>query len=67
MESQEVREAPDPAVMSDWIMLEYSNQLAEKIYSTIKSSVNESRVPLDWKRANIVPIHKGEDKEEPLN
>ena len=33
----------------------------------IKSSLKESRVPLDWKRANIVPIHKGGDKEEPLN
>ena len=26
-----------------------------------------SRVPLHWKTANIVPIHKRGDKEEPLN
>ena len=35
--------------------------------ATIESSLKESRVPLDWKRANIVPILKGGDKEEPLN
>ncbi len=27
----------------------------------------EGKIPLDWKRANIVPIFKGGNKENPLN
>ena len=67
MESQYVRKAPDPDGVSNWIMKECSNQLAGKLHNIIESSLKESRVPLDWKRANILPIHKGGDKEEPLN
>ena len=67
MESQDVRKVPDPDGVSNWIVNECSNQQAGKLHSIIESSLKESRVPLDWKRANIVPIHKGGDKEEPLN
>ena len=67
MESQNVRKVPDPDGVSNWIMKKCSNQLAGKLQSMILSSLKESRVPLDWKKANIVPIHKGGDKEEPLN
>ena len=52
---------------SNWIMKQCSNQLSGKLHSIIESSLKKNRVLLDWKRANIVPIHKGEDKEEPLN
>ena len=49
-------------------MKECSNQLAGKLHSIIESSLKESRVLLDWKRANIVSTHKGGDEEEePLN
>ena len=63
----DVRKVPGLHGVSNWIMKECSNQLAEKLHSIIESSLKESRVPLDWKRANIVPIHKGGDKEEPLH
>ena len=48
-------------------MEECSNQLTGKLHRIIKRSLKESRVFQDWKRANIVPNHKGGDKEEPLN
>ena len=68
IENQDVRKAPGPDGMSNWIMKECSNQLAGKLHNIIfESSFKESRVPLHWKRANIMPIHKGGDKEEPLN
>ena len=67
MESQGVRKVPGPDGASNWIMKECSNQLAGKLHSIIESLLKESGVPLDWKRANIVPIHKEGDKEEPLN
>ena len=67
MESHDVKKILGPDGVLNWIMKEYSNQLPEKLQSIIKSSLKESRVPLDWKSANIVPIHKGGDKEEPLS
>ena len=67
MESQDVRKASGPDVVSNWIMKECSKQLAGKTYIIIVSSLKESKVPPGWKRANIVPIHKGGDKEDPLN
>ena len=51
MENQDVRKAQDG--VSNWIMKECNNQLAGKLHSLIESSIKESRVPLDWKRANI--------------
>ena len=67
MENQYVTKMPDPDGVSNRILKEYSNQLAENLHSIIESSLKESRVSLDWKRVNIVPIHKVGGKEEPLN
>ena len=67
MESQDVRKVPGPDGVLNWIMKECSNLLAGKLYSIIESSLKESRVSLHWKRATIVPIHKGRDEEEPIN
>ena len=67
MESQNIKKAPGPDGVSNWIMKECSNKLARKLHSIIESSLKESRVLLDWKCANIVPIHKGRDKEKTLN
>ena len=61
-----MRKVPGPDGVSNWIMKECGNQLAGKLHSIIESSLKESRVPLDWKRANIMPIHEGGDKDEPL-
>ena len=30
------------------------------------SSLAEDKVPIDWKRADIVPIFKGGNKEDPI-
>ena len=67
MENQDVRKVPGPDGVSNWIIKECSNQIAGKLHSIIENSLKESRVPLDWKITNIVPIYKGEDKEEPIN
>ena len=39
----------------------------DKIHSVIMSSLREGIVPMDWKRADIVPIFKGGNNEDPLN
>ena len=43
-----------------------SIQLARKLLSIIETLLKKNRVPLAWKRANIVPIHRGRDKEEKI-
>ena len=41
--------------------------MADKIHSVIMSSLAEGKVPIAWKRADIVPLFKGGNKEDPLN
>ena len=67
MEEQDVRKAIGPDGISNWILRKCSYQLADKIHAVIVSSLTEGKVPTDWKRADIVPIFKGGNKEEPLN
>ena len=57
MESQDVKKVLGTDGVSNWITKKCSNQLAGNLHSIIEGSLKESRVLLDWKRANIVPIH----------
>ena len=67
MKDLDVNKAQGPDGVSNWIMKECSEQLAEVIHNTIICSFKEGKVPIDWKRANIVPVYKGGNKEETLN
>ena len=62
MEEQDVRKAIGPDGISNWILRKCSYQLADKIHAVIVSSLTEGKVPIDWKRADIVPIFKGGNK-----
>ena len=53
--------------MSNWILRECRDQLADKLHAALERSLEEGKVPNDWKRAIIVPIYKGGNKEDPLN
>ena len=67
LEELDNRKAPGPGGVTNSILKEYSEQLADKIHSIIESSLSESKVPLDWKRANITPVYKVGNREDPLN
>ena len=67
MEGLDVNKAPGPDGVSNWILKECKDQLADKIYRLVSSSLEQGKVPRDWKRANIVPIHKSGKKDNPLN
>ena len=62
----DVSKVQGPDGVSNWIMKECSEQLAEIIH-IIVCSFKEGKVPLAWKKANIVPIFKGGNKEKPMN
>ena len=67
MRKLDVNKAPGPDGISNWILKECCNQLVGKLYSLISRSLLQGKIPKDWKRANIVPIYKGGNKENPLN
>ena len=67
MKNLDVRKAQGPDGVSNWILRECRDQLVEQIHNIIESSLQEGKVPSEWKCANIVPIYKGGNREEPLN
>ena len=67
LEKLDGRKAMGPDEVSGWILRECKDQLVDPIWDIVKSSLQEGRVPREWKRANIVPIFKGGSKMEPLN
>ncbi len=67
MEEHDVNKATGPDGVSNWILKECREQLADKIHSLVVTSLSQGRVPKYWKRANITKIYKGGNKENPLN
>ena len=59
LENLDVRKAMGPDGVSGWILKECKNQLIQPIWEVITTSIEEGRVPQEWKRANIVTIYKG--------
>ena len=59
LDKLDVRKAMGPDGVSGWVLKEYKEQLLEPIWEIITSSINEGKVPIEWKRANIIPIFKG--------
>ncbi len=63
----DVRKSAGPDGVTNCVIKECSQQLAGKLCNVINASLTQGKVPMDWKRANIVPIYKGGSKEDPLN
>ena len=58
------RRAMGPDGVSGWILKECRDELKDKLHSTY-SSINHGTVPQDWKRADIVPLFKGGNAQNP--
>ena len=67
LEKMDIRKAQGPDGISNWVLRECKDQLANKICRLISNSLQQGQVPKDWKRANIVPIFKSGSKEDPSN
>ena len=67
LERLDVRKAQGPDGVSNWVLTECKDQLAKKICGLISKSLQQGQVPKDWKKADIVPIFRSGNKENPSN
>ena len=67
MRRLEVRKAMGPDEVSAWVLKECADQLVKPVKNIIQESLYRGQVPVEWKRANIVPIHKGGSTDDPLS
>ncbi len=61
------KKAVGPDEVSGHIFKNCRQQIIDPVYDIIKCSVESGKVPKQWKRADIIPIHNSVNKEEPLN
>ena len=54
--------APGPDNLSPRVLKEFSLQIAEPLAILFQKSLTDGEVPVDWRRANVVPIFKKEQK-----
>ena len=67
MKNLDGRKAMGPDAVSGQVLKECCKELLEPLYNIINCSINTGKVPREWKRADIVPIYKSGNKQEPLN
>ena len=58
------RKASGPDGVSNWVLNEYAEILAQPVCSILNSSFNEQQLPISWKTADIVPIIKSKSVTE---
>ena len=72
MVSKELRDlnpskSPGPDGMHPFFLKEVAEQLAYPLSILFNQSIGEGDIPREWKEANVVPIHKKGDREDPGN
>ena len=63
----DVNKAMGPDGVSGRVIKECQEQLLDPILDLIRTSINTGQVPVEWKRADVIPIYKGGCRMETLN
>ena len=63
----DISKATGPDGIPNWILKECSAVIAPSLCSLFNHSLHSGTVPLDWKSANVTPVHKKEKKELATN
>jgi len=61
------RKAKGPDEVSGWVLKECAEELSHPITILYENSLKQGKIPNQWKLADIVPIFKKGNKEDPLN
>ena len=61
------KKACGPDKMPILVLQETAKEIAPVLQSLFQQSLNESKIPSDWKKASIVPIFKKGDRTKPSN
>ena len=67
MKELDERKAIGPDGVSRYILKEYRQEMGEPIHDIIECSIQTGKVPKEWKRADVMPIYRNGNKEEPLH
>ena len=59
--------APGPDKVANKIIVELQNELAEPLAVLFRKSLDNSRIPADWKLSNVSPVYKKGSKSDPGN
>ena len=59
--------APGPDDICNKILIELKNELALPLSSLFRKSMDDSRIPDDWRLSNVTPIYKKGTKSDPVN
>ena len=59
--------SPGPDEISKRVLKEVACEACEPLSTLFNKSMRSGALPMDWKRANVVPIHKCGTKGEPVN
>ena len=61
------RKAMGPDKVSGWVLRECAEELSQPIATLYENSLKQGKIPYQWKLADIVPIFKKGNREDPLN
>ena len=59
--------APGPDGLHPKVLKECADNLAKPCHMIFRQSLDEGKLPVDWKSANVTPIYKKGKKSNPLN
>ena len=59
--------SPGPDGIANVVLIEACEELAGPLSKIFQQSIQQSTVPLDWRSANVTPVHKGGTKKSVAN
>ena len=67
IEKMKEKSAPGPDGITNKLMKELVREIAKPLTKIFRKSMDEAKIPDDWRKSNITPIYKGGSKATPAN
>ena len=59
--------SPGPDTILPWVLYECRFELVNPLYVLFRACCEQSKIPSEWKKANVIPIYKKGKKSDPSN